>query len=54
LSSHLKEADEVADQILELFFQLAGQRENLPANSSKETIDAFLTSLVALIGFNAG
>ena len=54
MAAHLKDAESVADEILNLFFQLAGSRESLPTNSSKDTIDAFLTSLVAMIGFNTG
>ena len=54
LSSNLKEADEVATEIMDLFFRIATERETLPDNCSKDTIDAFLTSLVALIGFNTG
>lgn len=50
----MKEADEIAPEILDLFFKLAKDHEALPENSTKETIDAFLTSLVAIIGFNSG
>ena len=54
MSSNLKDADEVTTELIELFFELAQTREALPADLDKETIDMFLTSLIAIIGFNAG
>ena len=54
MSSNLKDADEVATELIELFFELAQTKEALPADLDKETIDMFLTSLIAIIGFNAG
>ena len=54
MSSNLKDADEVATELIELFFELAEAKEALPADLDKETIDSFLTSLIAIIGFNAG
>ena len=54
MSSNLKDADEVATELIELFFELAQSKEALPADLDKETIDMFLTSLIAIIGFNAG
>ena len=50
----LNEADEVATDIIELFFEIAIAKEALPANTSREIVDTFLTSLIAIIGFNAG
>jgi hypothetical protein len=54
LSSNMKESHDVATEIVELFFQLAKDRDSLPANSDKETIDAFLTALVALMNNSIG
>jgi len=54
LSNNLKESHEVASEIIELFFELAKDRDALPPNSDKEITDAFLTSLVALMNNNIG
>ena len=54
LASNLKEADEVSPEILELFFKIAKSRVKLPENTEKETIDAFLTTLIALMSQNVG
>ena len=53
-SRHLKESGEVSAEMRDLFFNMAKQRSSLPANSPKETIDSFLTTLVLAIGTNIG
>ena len=53
-ANNLKEADQPSTEVLDLFFKLAKGRNKLPENSDKETIDAFLTSLIALMSHNVG
>ena len=50
VSANLREADEVATEIIDLFFQLATEKNEMPEHTHKDTIDQFLTSLVAIIG----
>lgn len=54
LSNNLKESQEVPVQIIDIFFKLAEETDSLPKNCDKETIDAFLTSIVALMNQNIG
>ena len=54
MANNLKEADEISPEVLDLFFKLAKDRVKLPENSDKDTIDAFLTTLIALMSHNVG
>lgn len=41
-------------KIIDIFFKLASETDSLPQDCDRETIDAFLTSIVALMNQNIG
>lgn len=53
-SRGLREADDVSPDIKSQFFYMCQSRDSLPQQSSKETIDAFLASLVSVVNLNTG
>lgn len=53
-SKNLKDSDKVSTELQAQFFKQGKSRNCLPKGSPNEVIDAFLASLVAIIGFNEG